>query len=179
MAQSRAPHYEFPMTPNLLRAFAILLALASPALADGRSDWTGYAWQQIALSQCTGDGNAVVCPLYHQKWDWKRDQWVDIAISLDLARGEMQLTQRLTDNDPNDDDDVCVTAIAVDAAGNNILAHHQNWHMSPRKPVEKSFRYRSPRLADIATIHIGSKQCRRGPTQDDALYASVLAGIHS
>ncbi len=167
------------MTPILLRALAILLTLATPALADGRDDWAGYAWKQIKLSQCASDANIVACPLYHQKWDWKRNQWVDIAISLDLARGELQLTQRLTDNDRADNDDVCVTVLAVDAGGNNLIAHHQNWHMRHGDTTEKSFLYRSGRLADIAAIHIGSKQCRTGATQDDALYARVLAGIGS
>lgn len=153
------------------------LLLATPALADGRSDWKDYAWQQIKLSQCASEGSPIVCPLYHQKWDWKRDQWVDIAISFDLTRGQLQLTQRLTNNAPKDDDYVCVTAIAVDSAGRNIIAHHQNWHSNPGQVSEKSFTYASPSLVQIAAIHIGSKQCRKGAGQDDALYESVLAGI--
>jgi len=161
-----------------LRSLALLpLLLATPALADGRSDWTDYAWQQIKLSQCASNGSIIACPLYHQKWDWKRDQWIDLAISYDLSQGQLQLSQRLTNRAPTDDDYVCVTALAVDSAGRNILVHHQNWHMDPGQVAEKAFAYASPDLADIAAIHIGSKQCRRGAGQDDALYESVLAGI--
>lgn len=164
------------MIPRLL-SFIALLLLTIPALADGRSDWTYYAWQQIKLSQCARDGTIIACPLYHQRWDWKRDQWVDIAISLDLSRNTLQLVQRLTDNDRSDDDHVCVTALAVDAAGNNILAHHQNWYMRHGETMEESFTYRSAALADIAAFHIGSRQCRKGAGEDDAIYARVLAGI--
>lgn len=169
------------MTPLLRRAAAILLitatALATPAHADGRSDWPFYAWQQIKLSACTATGTTLTCPPYHQKWDWKRNQWVDIAITVDIASGTLDLTQRLTDSDSYDDDDVCVTVLGVDAAGTNILAHHTNWRMRHGDSTEKSFTYRSSRLAALDTIHLGSKQCRQGAHQDDAIYASVLAGI--
>ncbi|SEP96154.1 hypothetical protein SAMN05428969_1304 [Devosia sp. YR412] len=155
----------------------LLLILPSNAFADGRTDWKDYAWQEIKLTKCASDSMTVACPLYHQKWDWKRNQWVDITISMDLVRGELELTQRLTDNDPKDDDHVCVTALGVDAAGNNIIAHHQNWHMHPRQIEERAFSIRSSRLSSITSLFIGSKQCRQGASQDDDLYARVLAGI--
>lgn len=162
---------------SFLTAAILLLATASPALADGRADWQDYAWQQIKLSQCVAQAKEVACPLYHQKWDWKRDQWVDVAIAIDLAGGQLRLTQRLTNKAPTDDDDVCVTAIAVDAQGRNIIAHHQNWHSNPGDIREESFLYQSSALDSIDAILIGSKQCRDGDTQDDGLYARVLAGI--
>ncbi|WEK05656.1 MAG: hypothetical protein P0Y65_05215 [Candidatus Devosia phytovorans] len=162
----------------MLRLFALaVLLLATPAYADGRADWTDYAWKQIVSDNCDSDGTTTVCPLYHQKWDWKRDQWVDIAISMDLGTGHLTLTQRLTNRSPTDDDHVCVTVIAVDSNGRNIIAHHQNWHSDPGQVSEKTFSYSSPALARIAAFHIGSKQCRKGAGQDDALYESVLAGI--
>lgn len=159
---------------------ATLLSFGSSpdAFADGRGDWSGYAWQQIKVADCLVAMAVLHCPPFHQKWDWKRNQWVDISIEIDPARGELRLTQRLTDTDPRDDDYVCVTALAVDADGDNIVAHHQNWHMTPGAEEAKSFRYASGALDQVTTIHIGSKQCRQGPGQDDALYAQVLAGIH-
>ena len=160
---------------------ATFLAFGAPAGAfdDARRDWDGYSWQTIKLAECVASQTTLDCPAYHQKWDWKRNQWVDMTITLDLAHDTLKLTQRLTDNDPNDDDNVCVTALAVDGHGNNIVAHHQNWHVAPGSVYEASFAYHAPALAEVAVIHIGSKQCREGPAQDDALYAQVLAGIHS
>jgi hypothetical protein len=166
---------------TLATATATFLAFGSPqgAFADGRGDWDGYAWQKIEIADCTPSGAALECPLYHQKWDWKRNQWVDIVVTLDLAGGVLHLTQRLTDNDPGDSDHVCVTALAVDAAGGDIVAHHQNWFMKPGATEERAFSYTSGALDTVTTIHIGSKQCRYGGNQDDALYARVLAGIQS
>jgi hypothetical protein len=147
---------------SLATLAATFLSFATPggAFADGRDDWSGYAWQPIELSQCLGSATTLTCPLYHEKWDWKRDQWVDIAITIDFAGGQLQLTQRLTDNDPHDRDYVCVTALAVDAGGTTLMAHHQNWHIGPGEVIEKSFTYPLANPRDIARLHIGSKQCR-------------------
>lgn len=158
---------------------ALLLVLPANAFADGRAGWKDYAWQQIRIADCTVAGTTLQCPPFHEKWDWKRDQWVDIAITIDPGNGRLQLTQRLTNNSASDDDYVCVTALIVDAAGRDILAHHQNWHSRPGSVLEEAFTHRSGKLDRAATIHIGSKQCRQGARQDDALYASVLAGIQS
>jgi hypothetical protein len=184
MAPARRRIYDAFMTPTLRASSlatlaATFLSFASPggAFADGRADWSDYAWQQIRIAECVADGATLQCPAYHQKWDWKRNQWVDIAITLDTARGEMRLTQRLTDNDPHDYDYVCVTALAVDADGNNVMAHHQNWQIAPGQVIEQTFIHRSDLRRKVDTIHIGSKQCRDGASQDDALYARVLAGI--
>lgn len=164
---------------SLATLAATLLSFGSShgAFADGRGDWDGYAWQQIKVADCLATGTVLHCPPYHEKWDWKRNQWVDMVIELDLARGELRLTQRLTDIDARDDDYVCVTALAVNAGGSNVVAHHQNWHMLPGSEKTQSFSYASPSLAQVTAIHVGSKQCRHGAGQDDALYAQILAGI--
>lgn len=176
-----------PLRFRLLRASALAAAAlalfsltpAHLAFADGRDDWNDYAWQTIGVAACTATGSLLQCPLYHQKWDWKRNQWVDMAVALDLSTGRLRLTQRLTNNDPHDDDHVCVTALAVDAAGRDVIAHHQNWYMNPGETREESFTYTAARLASVTAIHIGSKQCRKGGHEDDALYARVRAGIGS
>ena len=163
-----------------------LLALVGPLFsgitlqashADGRADWAGYAWQKIEINECDVTGELVACPIYHQKWDWKRNQWVDISVTLDLAAGRASLVQRLTNNDPYDHDYVCVTAVIVDATGGNLVSHHQNWGISSGEVLQESFAYSSPALGTAATIHIGSKQCREGAGQDDDVYRRVLANI--
>jgi hypothetical protein len=157
--------------------FLFFGATLQATLADGRADWQGYAWQKIEISKCAVMDAVIACPLYHQKWDWKRNQWVDITLALDLASGQATLAQRLTNKDPSDQDYVCVTALVVDAAGNNLVAHHQNWQISHGEVLEKAFAYASNSLSGAATIHIGSKQCREGARQDDALYRRVQAAI--
>jgi len=163
-----------------MATLAAILTLGSPAIADGRADWDAYAWQEIKLAECTPSPDGIVtCPPFREKWDWKRNQWVDIAITLDSATGGITLEQRLTNNDPRDDDYVCVTALALDADGHTILAHHQNWHINPGDVLDRAFAYTAPQLDRIVSFQIGSKQCRQGAQQDDATYAGVLAGIQS
>lgn len=156
-----------------------MLSFGSPqgAFADGRGSWQGYAWQTISIADCRPVDTYLACPPYHQKWDWKRNQWVDISVSIDLASRRLYLSQQLTDKDSYDDDYVCVTALVVDTAGTDLVAHHQNWHMTHGDVVRKDFAYTSARLEDADRIHIGSKQCRDGASQDDDVYAAVLAGI--
>ncbi|MDB5472756.1 MAG: hypothetical protein JWP99_59 [Devosia sp.] len=162
---------------SLLAAMFVLFGVPHWSYADGRAEWSDYAWQKIEISSCIGSPATLACPLYHQKWDWKRNQWVDITVRLDPSAGRVWLTQRLTNSDNNDQDFVCVTALIVDAEGRDLIAHHQNWHISSAETIEKSFTYESVALDSAQTIHIGSKQCRAGGSQDDATYARVLADI--
>ena len=160
-----------------LTLVAACVGLAQPAQAEGRADWRGYSWQRFDITTCQSLKTDLVCPPYHQKWDWKRNQWVDLSLVIDAAAGQVQLTQQLTNRDPHDDDDVCVTLLLLDAAGRTILAYHQNWHSLPDTVMQDDFTLRSGHLADAVSVHIGSRQCRQGSHQDDAVYAGVLARI--
>lgn len=165
----------------LTEAATALLLLTTPAIADGRVDWQDYAWQTIAYTDCPGSVTDAdgLCPAYHQKWDWKRNQWVDIAFRFNPANGKLVLSQRLTNNDRTDDDHVCVTALFVDAQGHDLYAYHQNWHSLPHDVMQQTFRATLPRaiFATAAKVIIGSKQCRKGEAQDDDVFAAVKAAI--
>lgn len=162
---------------SILATIAVgVLVCASPASADGRSDWRDYAWQKVDIAKCLPDASGtLVCPAYHQKWDWKRNQWVDVAIT--IADDHLHLVQQLTNNDRHDQDYVCVTVLVLDATGHDLIAHHQNWQISAGQRLASTFDYPSPALGQAASLHIGSKQCRDGAGQDDATYAAVRAGI--
>ena len=164
-------------SPVPLLASLLCFVLAQPVRAEGRGDWPGYSWQQFGIAKCLPTASVLTCPAFHQKWDWKRDQWVDIAIAIDIQHGRLNLTQQLSNRDRHDDDDVCVTVLVLDEGGLTILAHHQNWHLRHDTAMEDDFVLRSGKIAAAASIHIGSKQCRQGSHQDDARYAAVLAGI--
>lgn len=169
----------------MIRSFtavgALLLTLGGTvlignALADGSSDWRDYAWQTIAIADCAPEEDgSLLCPPFHEKWDWKRNQWVDITISIDLAAQTLSLRQQLTDSDKRDSDYVCVTTLVLDRDGENIVVHHQNWRMRAGQSRAADFSYSSARLAAAETVQIGSKQCRDGAQQDDDVYAAVLA----
>ncbi|MEO5806770.1 hypothetical protein [Devosia sp.] len=155
--------------------------MTTPVVADGRADWQDYAWQTIAYSDCPAAATDALglCPAYHQKWDWKRNQWVDIAFRFNPANGKFILSQTLTNNDRADDDDVCVTALFVDAKGHDLYVYHQNWHSLARDAMRQTLRatLRRSIFATATKVIIGSKQCRRGAQQDDDKFAAVKATI--
>lgn len=165
---------------SILSAFTIAagLVLTGPAVADGRADWRDYAWQSVVYDVCpaTDDG---LCHPFHEKWDWKRDQWVDFLYRADAATGALDIRLRLTNNDRRDDDYVCVTALFVDDKGADLFVFHQNWHMDARKVKDETFHFSAPPqvMGKVAKVLIGSKQCRKGGHQDDAVFASVKSAV--
>lgn len=154
----------------------LLLANLSAAFAGGRADWSEYYWRVKPFGQCLDTpGNG--CLTHHAKWDWKRDQWVTVRYW--PADDGLDLAITLTNNDPRDDDYVCVTILFADAANANVAAYHANLHSDPRSTLEYKARVTLPEiaLARIANVDIGTKQCRQGGHQDDAIYDAVLSAL--
>ncbi|HTN63037.1 MAG TPA: hypothetical protein VL147_16065 [Devosia sp.] len=159
----------------VLAAFLAVLTTI-PTAADGRSDWTGYDWRKAAFGQCLS--TEAGCHVFRSKWDWKRNQWVDITYSLQ-ADGDLTLVQKLTNNDPKDSDFVCVTVLFLDAQGRNVTASHTNIEIGPRSV--KTFQNALPLTTDLASairsVEFGSKQCRQGAGQDDLVFEAVAARL--
>jgi hypothetical protein len=159
---------------SLLPLLALLL-IPAPALADGRQDWSGYDWKSQPFGKCI-EIAANACLTHRAKWDWKRNQWVDLSYALNGTG--IDIAVRLTNNDRKDDDHVCVTALFLDEAGNNVAAVHANLHSRPQSVLDHTDRLRNADYARIASVHVGTKQCRLGATQDDAVYSAVLSRFH-
>lgn len=155
------------------------LSITAPAVADGRSDWKDYAWQSVIYADCPDTDEAGLCHPFHQKWDWKRDQWVDFLYKADTDTGTLKVRLRLTNDDRRDSDDVCVTALFVDASGADVFVVHQNWRIKPSQVLDKTLEFSAdPAIwQKAAKVLIGSKQCRKGADQDDALFAGVKNAI--
>lgn len=168
--QSRKPSVRFAL------ALLLLLASFSPAFADGRADWSEYYWRVKPFGQCL-DAPGNGCLTHHAKWDWKRDQWVTVRYASTGSGLDLAIT--LTNNDPHDDDYVCVTILFADVANANVAAYHANLHSDPRSTLEHRARVTVPEaaLARIAKVDIGTKQCRQGARQDDAVYDAVLSAL--
>ncbi len=158
-----------------IAALALLfLAGLTSAFADGRADWSGYDWRGTPFGQCL-EITPAGCLAHHAKWDWKRNQWVDVWY--DPAANGLHLALRLTNNDRADADYVCVTVLFLDAAGANLAAYHSNLHIGPQSIREDKARLTIPAPDRIARVEIGSKQCREGAGQDDDIYAGVRARL--
>ena len=154
------------------------LLATPPALADGRSDWRGYDWRSTEFGSCTDIDPAAGCHAHHAKWDWKRNQWVDVFYR-GLDQSSLSVGLRLTNNDRKDDDYVCVTVLFLDANGRNLAAYHANIHIDPSSTEsdETTMRLRPELIARIAKVDVGSKQCREGAGQDADVFARVRAAL--
>lgn len=164
-------------TLSALEALSLAINLANndPALVTHLSDWADYAWTETAYQPCS-----VVhpCQLPRQRWDWHRSQWIDFSYGRDPASGRVIVTLTLTDQDPSDDDNVCVTVAFLDVAKDPVLVFHQNWHVGPGQVVSHDFALpANAALPPIQTIALGSKQCRKGPREDDEVYARVRQNL--
>lgn len=170
LRQMRKPPVRFAFVLSLL------LASLSPAFADGRADWSDYYWRVKPFGQCL-QASGDFCLTHRAKWDWKRDQWVDIRYR--RSGNGLDLAVTLTNNDRLDDDHVCVTVLFADAAGANVAAYHANLHIGPRAIREDNARLplSASAIARIARVDVGTKQCRLGPRQDEAVYDGVLASL--
>jgi hypothetical protein len=154
---------------------AAMLLGGSPAeAADSREDWQGYDWRTVERATCPELGADAPCQLFHGKWDWKRNQWVDLVLG--YSNGALELTSILTNYDRRDDDNVCTVVLFQDSAGANVAAFHFNEHSDPQTARNDSKRFPIPRdeLAPVSQIRVGTKQCREGPQQDKATYTRVL-----
>lgn len=81
----------------------------------------------------------------------------------------------LDNRDPEDDDNVCITAVLLDAGNRPALAYHANLHSAP---LELASRYAAlpaqGRWDSVRAVATGTKQCRLGSHQDDDVYAEVI-----
>ncbi len=54
---------------------------------------------------------------------------------------------------------------------------HQNWHSDPGEVREERFSYAFTLAVEPASLFIGSRQCRKGPQEDDDVYAEALSAV--
>ncbi len=160
------------MDLSALKALSLAINLAhnDPTVVKHLAEWKDYAWTHMELINCS---SSTACVVPRQRWDWHRKQWVDFAFQPDGGKTIVTLT--LTDDDPTDDDFVCVTAAFLDFDSNPLFVFHQNWHASPGQVVSRRFSISAPAgAASPHSVAVGSKQCRNGPGEDDDVYRKAL-----
>ncbi|KKB78002.1 hypothetical protein VW35_12855 [Devosia soli] len=166
-----------PRFLSLVFAAALLLGGSGAALADGRGDWKGYDWQRVDLDTCPTLGAGNPCQIFHGKWDWKRNQWVDLMLT--YTGSALELVNILTNYDRADDDYVCTVVLFVSSEGRNLAAFHFNEHSDHQTAANFTSRFPISRaaLAQTTTVDVGTKQCREGGNQDKGTYARVVEAI--
>lgn len=163
--------------PKIIPILGAAALTPNVAAADSRSDWTGYDWQIVKRSECQDLGASSPCHFFHGKWDWKRNQWVDLVLA--NGSGALQVETILTNYDRADDDYVCVVVLFQDQTKANVVAFHFNEHSDHQtaSTAVKSLPLSAGRAADIIQLAVGTKQCREGADQDKDTYARVLKSL--
>jgi hypothetical protein len=163
---------------QLLNAISLAIGLAGSAHPSGSGpiQWKDYVWKTAPTEACFRPSG---CLPFDQRWDWKRDQWINFSYKLNKEKGLIEIRLQLKNNDPQDDDDVCVTALFLDKKGNDVAVFHENRHSFPGTNVVRSSKIRvfPNLLKSIKTIAIGTKQCRGGPHEDDDLFVNAKTKV--
>jgi hypothetical protein len=163
---------------QILNSISLAIGLAGSAhpVGNGSLQWKDYVWKTASSEACFRQSGCL--PL-NQRWDWKRDQWINFTYKLNKQKGLIEIRLQLRNDDPEDDDDVCVTALFLDNKGNDVAVFHVNHHSFPNTYVERSelIAVSANRLKAIKLIAVGTKQCRNGSHEDDAVFADAKAKI--
>lgn len=160
------------MAENLI-ALSLALGLLGSDPSVNAGQWKDYVWKTQAVGTCITKGCAPIA----LKWDWKRPQRVEVTLA--PSRRGLTVTNRLVNNDPSDDDDVCVTLLMRDKAGRTVAVWHENRHSWPRTDTSTTQEIRLGKgvLTAIRSVALGTKQCRKGLGQDDGIYRRTKAAL--
>lgn len=145
-----------------------LASLVSPVAAADHGQWRGYDWHKVNATECLL--SSASCHLLHVKWDWKRNQWVDLSIA--TGGGGLQLGLILTNNDRKDDDYVCVV-VTFDGVAVGFFNEHSGAQTVAN--FETDLELPPSSLSAVRKINVGTKQCREGGQQDRDLFAEQLS----
>ncbi|SMC93392.1 hypothetical protein [Rhizobium sp. RU36D] len=149
-----------------LKALSLAIGLLGSDPSVNAGEWREYVWRTQTIDTCL----KTSCPPISLKWDWKRPQTV--TVSLTPTMNGLTIRTRLSNDDPLDGDDVCVTLLLRDQAGATIAVFHENRHSDPGTDITGSTTLSLGKkvISAIRSVALGTKQCRGGPQQDDAIY---------
>jgi hypothetical protein len=147
-----------PTLKELSIAIGLLTSDQNPvANADG---WTDYVWRIRPTEKCLAITDGF-CTLVKDSWDWKRPQYYEFALRMDEANGKITSRITLQNEDPTDDDQVCIVASFLDRSGVERGVLFVNWRSIHGRSYsrEAPIQLATP-LKDIVTVAVGTKQCQ-------------------
>jgi hypothetical protein len=146
---------------STLKQLSIALGLLTSdhAPVPDQDGWQNYVWRVQAAQQClhVEDG---FCEVVQDKWDWKRPQYYSFAFRPDPKTNSIMSRITLRNEDPHDDDQVCVVASFLNAAGQEVGIFFANWRALPGRSYTRAAPiWLSTDVSEIATVAVGTKQC--------------------
>lgn len=140
-------------------SIALGLLTSDHAAVPNEDGWENYVWRIRAAQEClvVKDG---FCELVEDKWDWKRPQYYTFSFRSDPQTNSVTSRITLRNEDPEDDDQVCVVASFLDASGEEVGIFYANWRALPGRSYSREAPiWLSSDVRDIATVAVGTKQC--------------------
>lgn len=164
-----------PTLKELSIALGLLTSEHSAAVeVDG---WQGYVWRTREISHCTLIQDQP-CKVLEDRWDWKRPQFYDFSLQIDMQRNTVVSQIGLMNDDPDDRDNVCIVAAFLDKQGEKVGIVFINWPSSPRRHYTRSVPISPFRpVSEITQVVIGSKQCDRAATRDAINFQKVRQSL--
>ena len=146
-----------PTLKQLSIALGLLTSDHSPV--PDQDGWVNYVWRVHAAQQCL-DVEDGFCEVVQDKWDWKRPQYYSFSFRSDPKTNSVTSRITLRNEDPEDDDQVCVVASFLNAAGQEVGIFYANWRALPgRSYTREAPIWLSSDVSKIATVAVGTKQC--------------------
>lgn len=140
-------------------SIALGLLTSDNAPVPNEDGWQNYVWRVHAAQQCLSVENGY-CKLVDDKWDWKRPQYYSFSFRADPKTNSVSSRITLRNEDPEDDDQVCVVASFLDAAGAEVGILFVNWRALPgRSYTREAPIWLTTDVSAIATVAVGTKQC--------------------
>jgi hypothetical protein len=140
-------------------SIALGLLTSDHAAVPDEDGWKNYVWRVHAAQECLSVENGY-CKLVEDKWDWKRPQYYSFAFRTDPKTNSVTSRITLRNEDPDDDDQVCVVAGFLNAAGEEVGIFFVNWRALPGRSYTREAPIWLPTdVRNIVTVAVGTKQC--------------------
>ncbi|MBB3392720.1 hypothetical protein FHT82_005509 [Rhizobium sp. BK275] len=153
-----------PTLKQLSIALGLLTSDHSPV--PNEDGWQNYVWRVHAAQECL-DVEDGYCVLVQDKWDWKRPQYYSFSFRLDPKTNSVTSRITLRNEDTEDDDQVCVVASFLNAAGQEVGIFFANWRALPGRSYSREAPiWLTTDVKEIATVAVGTKQCDVRATAD-------------
>lgn len=151
-------------------ALGLLTSDPTPtAVADG---WVDYVWRIRDVQRCLLETD--FCSIIDDRWDWKRPQFYSAAFKTDIDSNTVTTRLTLRNEDPADDDQICIVVNYLDADGELVGIFFANWRsLSMRSYSREAPVTPSASVKNIAKVLIGSKQCEVRATEDSKNFSRI------
>ncbi|MDC9837286.1 hypothetical protein [Rhizobium binxianense] len=153
-----------PTLKQLSIALGLLTSDHSPV--PNEDGWQNYVWRVQATQECIAIEGGY-CVLVQDKWDWKRPQYYSFSFRSDPKTNSVTSRVTLRNEDTEDDDQVCVVASFLNAAGQEVGVFFANWRALPGRSYSREAPiWLTTDVSEITTVAVGTKQCDVKATAD-------------